>query len=264
MRIAIAQSNIHFEALEYQLEQAVRWTAQSARNGADCIVFPEMSFTGFSMHVKKIAAYSTRIIALMKQLAQQHKIAIGFGWVSENEAGMGQNHYTLMEKTGEIRLDYIKIHPFSYGKENQFFQSGSQIQFTSLCKIPISTLICYDLRFPELFRLAARHAALILVPANWLKQRSTHWDTLLRARAIENQVYILGVNCVGTQQDYHFVGGSCLINPEGKTIASCGTKEQLIYVEIENDISAFRAAFPTYQDVQLSRYAEMYQQEMQR
>lgn len=263
MRIAIAQTNIHFEALEYQLEQATHWMAESAKKGADCIVFPEMSFTGFSMHVPKISAYGTHTVSLMKQLAKTHHIAIGFGWVSESEAGMGQNHYTLMGKGGEILLDYVKIHPFSYGKEDQFFQSGSQIQFASLCEIPVSTLICYDLRFPELFRLAARHASLILVPANWLKQRSSHWSTLLRARAIENQVYILGVNCVGTQQDYQFVGGSCLFNPEGEIVVSCGAEEQLVYAEIENDVSAFRTAFPTCRDVQLARYAEMYQKEIQ-
>ena len=110
-----------------------------------------------------------------------------------------------------------------------------------------------------MFRIAARSAALIFVPANWLSRRSRHWQILLQARAIENQVYLLGVNCVGTQGDLQFVGGSQLVDPEGTVRLDCGSAEQLAYVTVDSDVAEFRQAFPTYRDSQTALYADLYQ-----
>ena len=198
MKIAIAQTEICFEEPEKNLRTAESWIEQAAQEGADAIFFPEMSFTGFSMHVEKVAAYANPIRQTMCRLAAQEHIAVGYGWTSCKPGGKGENHYTILGKSGEVLSDYVKIHPFSYGGEEQFYDSGTEIVHTVLEDFPVSTLICYDLRFPELFRAAAQTSRLIVVPANWLHQRTEHWRLLLRARAIENQVYVLGVNCVGT------------------------------------------------------------------
>ncbi|MGN1403639.1 MAG: nitrilase-related carbon-nitrogen hydrolase [Ruminococcus sp.] len=264
MKIAIAQTRIAFEKPADNLALAESWIAQASSAHCDGIVFPEMSFTGFSMHVSQIAPYSLEIRQKMVQLAQQYHIAIGYGWVSEEPDGKGKNHYTLLDSAGETVLDYVKIHPFSYGDEDQFYDSGDSIVSGTVCGIPVSALICYDLRFPEVFRLAARHSSLVLVPANWLERRSVHWQTLLRARAIENQVFVLGVNCVGTQQAYGFVGGSCLVDPEGNILADCGKEEALVYAEFTDDTAAYREAFPTYRDVKLPLYAKLYREETQK
>ena len=154
----------------------------------------------------------------MQTAAKQHRIHIGFVWTSAESDGRGKNHYTILTPDGESCLDYTKIHPFSYCQEDRFFQKGTQLAHATISGIPVSVLICYDLRFPEVFRIAARSAALIFVPANWLSRRSRHWQILLQARAIENQVYLLGVNCVGTQGDLQFVGGSQLVDPEGTVL----------------------------------------------
>lgn len=261
MKIAIAQTKIAFEKVADNLALAESWIARAAGERCDCIVFPEMSFTGFSMHVSRIASFSPEIRQKMMQLAQQHRIAIGFGWVSEEPNAKGKNHYTLLNSAGETVLDYVKIHPFSYGDEDRFYDSGDRIVSGTVCGIPMSALICYDLRFPEVFRLAARRSSLVLVPANWLERRSVHWQTLLRARAIENQVYVLGVNCVGTQQAYGFVGGSCLIDPEGNILADCGREEALVYAEFTDETAEFRETFPTYRDVKLPLYTKLYREE---
>lgn len=261
MKIAIAQTKIVFEKPADNLALAESWIVRAAGEHCDCIVFPEMSFTGFSMHVSRIASYSPEIQQNMIELAQQHRIAIGYGWVSEEPDGKGKNHYTLLNSVGETVLDYVKIHPFSYGNEDQFYHSGDKIVSGSICGITVSALICYDLRFPEVFRLAARRSSLVLVPANWLERRSAHWQTLLRARAIENQVYVLGVNCVGTQQAYHFVGGSCLVDPEGNMRADCGREEALVYAEFTDDTAEYRKAFPTYRDVKFPLYTKLYREE---
>ena len=95
--------------------------------------------------------------------------------------------------------------------------------------------------------------------ANWLHQRTEHWRLLLRARAIENQVYVLGVNCVGKQQSYTFDGQSCLADPEGNMCCVCGDAPELAFVTVENDTEQFRRAFPTCRDVKLPFYTELYQ-----
>ncbi len=258
MKIAIAQTEIAFEAQESNLKKAERLICQAAGSGADLIVFPEMSFTGFTMHVELAASLSDAALEKMQQLAVSYRIAVGFGWVALDADGRGENHYTLLDKSGSVVTDYTKIHPFSYGGEDQFYRSGEKIVYGLLCGIPLSTLICYDLRFPEVFRLAALRASLLIVPANWLSCRSKHWELLLRARAVENQVYVLGVNCVGCQNDYRFVGGSCLVNPEGETLVQCGSAEQIAFAVIEDDTPVFRERFPTCRDAQLKRYARWY------
>ncbi len=155
--------------------------------------------------------------------------------------------------------DYVKIHPFSYGGEDRFYHSGEKLTSAVLGEFSVGTLICYDLRFPEVFRAAAQKNRLLLVPANWLHQRTAHWRILLRARAIENQVYVLGVNCVGRQQSYTFDGQSCLVNPEGELLCTCGGEKQLVYVTIADDTEQFRQAFPTCRDVKISLYRKLYE-----
>ena len=110
MKIAIAQTEIMFEQPEENLANAAAWIAQAALAQADCIVFPEMSFTGFSMQVEKIAGYAPKIHEKMRQLAVQCGIAIGYGWTSQEQHGKGENHYTLLDKNGGVLSDYVKIH----------------------------------------------------------------------------------------------------------------------------------------------------------
>lgn len=262
MNIAIAQTEILFESQQTNLQFAADWITQASKNKADCIFFPEMSFTGFSMHAEKIASLSKAVPQTMQNLAKTYAIAIGFGYVSANANGTYGNHYQICDKNGDILLDYTKVHPFSYSGEDQFYQGGTDIVTAELCGLPISTILCYDLRFPEIFRLAAKNASLVLVPANWLAQRSEHWQILLRARAIENQVYVLGINCVGMQEEQHFLGDSCLINPEGVILAACGNATQLRYIEIQNDIAIYRENFLTIKDARFDWYIRQYQEKM--
>ena len=156
MKIAIAQAEIIFEQPEENLANAAAWIAQAAAAQADCIVFPEMSFTGFSMQVEKIAGYAPKIHEKMRQLAVQCGIAIGYGWTSQEQHGKGENHYTLLDKNGGVLSDYVKIHPFSYGGEDRFYHSGEKLTSAVLGEFSVGTLICYDLRFPEVFRKAGK------------------------------------------------------------------------------------------------------------
>lgn len=247
IKIALAQMNIIWEDKAANYKKAKALMKEAFEHGTEAIFFPEMSFTGFSMNteVTKETGYET--IACMKVLAQQYQMHIGFGWVKD----CGQkceNHYTIVDKEGNVISDYAKIHPFSYSGEDTKFQGGSAITQFQIKGIECSNFICYDLRFPEIFQQASKKAQVIIVPANWPAKRSEHWKTLLRARAIENQVYLLAVNCVGEIGGIYYSGDSGVFNPNGDLLASLSEKEGSLYCEILNDAGDFREAFPVKHD----------------
>ena len=145
---------------------------------------------------------------------------------------------------------YRKVHPFSYGGEDKLFTGGRELVTVDIDGWVVQPTICYDLRFPELYRAGSlRGTHLILVQANWPEARQAHWETLLRARAIENQAFVAGVNCLGTQETLRYVGGSMLISPKGETLALGGETEGLIKGKADLDLcKQWRRAFPALRD----------------
>lgn len=257
-KFAIAQTEIAFERPAKNLAVAKTWISKSAADGCQAIFFPEMSFTGFSMDAPKIAPQAAEIRAAMRAAAREHRIYIGYGAAVRDPDGQYRNRYYLLDDTGETILDYAKLHPFSFAGEDKIYAPGEQIEQGELCGVPISVLLCYDLRFPEVFRLAARDAHLLLVPSNWPGARMAHFDTLLRARAIENEVYVLGVNCTGMQNGALHQGGSCLYAPNGSALFRAGAEPTLQYVDFTDETAAHRRDFPTRPDARLTWYAKKY------
>lgn len=255
MRIALCQTNILFENKQENITHTKQLICRASEKGADLVVFPEMSFTGFSMNVQLTGEADSSTSSAMLELAQQNNIYIGFGWVKLVD-GKGENHYSIAAPYGELISDYIKIHSFAIGGEKDDFISGNVLPHTAEIKgHSISTFICFDLRFPEIFCAAAENSSLIIVAANWPEVRREHWITLLRARAVEEQVYIAGVNCTGRQGDISYSGDSMIIDPSGNILAraACG-KEDMLICDIQNDVHEIRAAFP----VAKSRKPELY------
>lgn len=247
MRIAICQMDIVWENKQENYQKASRFIEEASRCKSDLILFPEMSFTGFSMCIDITKEQHEESLEYIKKQAIQHKIAIGFGWVKAY-GEKAQNHYTVVNKRGELVNDYIKLHSFSYAGEDQFFTAGDQVKQCEIEGWGMSTFICYDLRFPEIFQAISNTVGIIVVAANWPAARAEHWKTLLRARAIENQLYIIGVNCVGWQNGQHYSGNSCMITPIGDIVASLSNKEGLIIEDIEDCIKEVRQAFQQKKD----------------
>ncbi len=137
------------------------------------------------------------------------------------------------------------------------FQGGSAVSYFALDGILCSSVICYDLRFPELFQILSEKAHVIIVAANWPAKRSAHWRALLQARAIENQVYILAVNCVGSIGESWYTGDSCVINPDGIVRAGLSGSEGMIYYELADDAAYYRTMFPVKQDRRKALYASL-------
>lgn len=243
MKIAICQLKIIWENKKKNMDKAIKFVKEACQQNVDIIFFPEMSLTGFSMNIKLTKEESNETVDIIKKLAVENGIAIGIGWVKGNEA-KAENHYTVIDSGGNIASDYIKIHLFSYSGEDLYFEPGNKTVVFKINNIMMSTLICYDLRFPETFQEVSNIANFIIVAANWPDKRNKHWECLLKARAIENQVYIIGVNCFGRQQEQYYSGNSCIINPNGEVLGTLSDAEGSIIIEVQDDVQQFRNAFP--------------------
>ncbi|WP_017414068.1 nitrilase-related carbon-nitrogen hydrolase [Clostridium tunisiense] len=272
MKIALAQTDIIWEDKKANLHIAESFIAKASEENIDLILFPEMCFTGFTMNVEncgEVYDWNSEIpsqssaettIALVKTLAINHGINIGFGYI-EKILGQakGRNNYAIMSKDGEILSNYSKIHPFSFGTESHYYFGGEKIVHCRVNNLNVSTFICYDLRFPEIFQIASKEAELITVAASWPKGRINHWIDLLKARAIENQCYIAGINRVGIGDGLEYNGNSLIVDPLGNIVASSLENiEGLIVAELDVDlVHSLRRDFPLKADRRESLYKEL-------
>ena len=256
MKAALCQFRIEYEEKEQNLQRAEQMIAAAAEAHAKIIFFPEMSFTGFSMQVSVTGEPDGETLRRMQQYARTYGIAAGFGWVKKH-ADKGENHYTVVDENGAVLADYVKIHPFSYSGENAVFVPGSRTAVFTYSGVTFGLFICYDLRFPEIFRAVSGQAEVLVVAANWPEARIAHWNKLLEARAIENQSWVLGINCVGEQQACSYNGCSRAVTPEGETAAVLPDREGLLFCEIGEEAARFRQSFPALRDRRNALYKEL-------
>jgi omega-amidase len=220
------------------------------------LVLPELFSTGFldesSLPKEGLAAEDR---AFLSALARRLECWVAGSTVEAGPPGADgnagyRNLSLLFAPDGSERTAYRKTHPFSYGGEDRFFSQGNEIVTAEIEGWVVQPTICYDLRFPELYRAGSQRGVhLILVQANWPQARQAHWETLLRARAIENQAFVAGVNCTGTQESLAFAGGSLLLNPKGETLAQGGETEGLVRGRVDLDAcKQWRKQFPALRD----------------
>lgn len=258
MRVSLCQLNIAFEDKKINSFSAEKYICQSAEMGADIVFFPEMTLTGFSMNVSAVGDKNSETVNLMKHLADKYKIAVGFGWV-KCLSGMGENHYTIVDRNAFVVSDYIKIHPFSYSGEDKYYIPGRSVSTFEMCGKKISTFVCYDLRFPEVFRAVSMECEIIAAAANWPKARIAHWKKLLEARAVENQCWMLGVNCCGEQQGSIYDGCSRIVSPMGDVVCSLENEEGILLYDLSDEASECRKSFPVNKDRRTELYMELFQ-----
>jgi Predicted amidohydrolase len=257
MKVALFQMNIIWENKEANFLNIEKKLKVVSKQNIDLFLLPEMSFTGFSMRTDLTKENDHKTLKKLTVYAKKYNIAIGFGWVKDC-GEISENHYTIVGKQGDVLSDYVKIHPFSYAGEDKKFQSGKEIKFFELDNIIFSTFICYDLRFPEIFQIASKRASVILVPANWPASRAEHWKCLLRARAIENQVYIIAINCVGEINKLSYSGDSCIIDPDGNILLELANEEGILEYDLNDNVQEIRDFFPVKMDRKEDVYYEFY------
>ncbi|MCB1159286.1 MAG: carbon-nitrogen family hydrolase, partial [Leptospiraceae bacterium] len=173
------------------------------------------------------------------------------GWIQENGEKAPLNTFSFFFPNGEVK-HYLKNHPFSFVGEEKFYTAGEELCCFDYKGFSLSLLICYDLRFPEIFRRSAGQTDLYLLIANWPDERIEHWDTLLKARAIENQAFVLGVNRVGNtgkRNVKNFPGHTSLYDPFGKNLIQDTGREEIFIVEISKEtLQFYRNKFPFLKD----------------
>lgn len=256
MKIALYQMHVVWENKEANYIKFEEKLKEIYEKKVDLFLLPEMSFTGFSMETDVTKESHLETVNKMAGYAKKYRMAIGFGWVKDC-GEKSENHYTVVNKNGEIISDYVKIHPFSFSGEDRKFCGGGKIDNFKFEGIPFSSFICYDLRFPEIFQIASKKAHIILVPANWPQKRNEHWKCLLQARAIENQVYVFAVNCVGEIGGVDYSGDSCVINPNGEILLELSGQEGILEYELTDDVESFRKKFSVRNDRNEHLYCEL-------
>ncbi len=216
---------------------------------ADLVVLPEMFNTGFTMNVKKQAQLPTgEAILWLKQMAKEYNFAI-MGSIIITDGSKTYNRLIMAYPTGEINW-YNKRHLFRMGDEHKSFAAGSQKLISNYMGWRICPLICYDLRFPVWSRNQNNYDLLIYV-ANWPAARRKVWKTLLKARAIENQSYVIGVNRVGIDgMNIEYSGDSVVIDPKGIVISQLSESTEGIGIATIslNELQQFRDKFPVHYD----------------
>lgn len=166
----------------------------------------------------------------------------------DGEEKLVTNRFTLLDKEGTVVGEYKKMHPFTYGGESDCYAKGNEIVTVPFLGRKIALFICYDLRFPEIFQIAAREADVLLVIANWPQIRREHWQTLLRARAIETQSYVVGVNCVGMHDGCAYSGDSMAVDSIGNILGMLSGREGLLVCDLDDRAWSLRHKFSTRAD----------------
>lgn len=237
MRVALCQLNTAWEDKEANKKRISRIVAGVR---TDWLVFPEMALTGFSMNARA-TELSRADIEFFRSLARRKRAAVTFGGVLKN-----RNCSVTFDSGGRKLCQYSKIHLFSLAHENKHFEPGTAAKSFRFTGLRVSPLVCYDLRFPYVFRMSAD---IFVIIANWPSARVEHWTTLLRARAIENQAFVIGVNRVGRDPNVSYPGNSMVVEPDGSVALKCGGKEGVFEVAIDTSkVECVRKSFPVLKD----------------
>lgn len=249
IRISIVQTDIVWENKQENL-RLLHEKLQSLCGTTEIVVLPEMFSTGFSMNSQQLAEpVSGETITTLKQWASQFQLAITGSYIAVDD-GEYYNRAFFLTPEGEAHY-YDKRHLFRMGREDEHFSAGNERLIISYLGWNICLLVCYDLRFPVWSRNVNNQYDLLIYAANWPTPRRSVWNTLLRARALENQCYVCGVNRVGTdnhQLDYN--GGSILYSALGEEVASLPDREEGIATTAISlsTLHQFREKFPVWKD----------------
>ena len=214
----------------------------------DCIILPETFATGFLRNPNEISEKEYNLIpAWMVQKAKLLNTCIA-GSNPYRYEGKYYNRFTAAFPDGKME-HYDKRHVFTMGGEKEYFHGGRERMIFEIKGWKIMPLVCYDLRFPVWSRNNL-HYDLLLYVANWPKARNHVWETLLMARAMENQCYVAGINRIGTDgQGVEYKGQSQVISPKGEIIAKLDTNEDILTVSLSRDeLQQFRKKFPAWND----------------
>jgi predicted amidohydrolase len=254
MQLACCQFDIAWEDKPANYRRVTDLVRSAKLTPGALLLLPEMFATGFSMNtaatVEPLDGPTAKFLA---SLARENRIhVLGGAVITDTETGRPRNEALAFDPAGRLAAHYAKVYPFSVSREHEHHAAGESVAFFEWSGLRASPAVCYDLRFPELFRRAAGGGAELLpVIANWPLTRQAHWVTLLRARAVENQAYVAGCNRVGRDGvGLEYAGGSQVIDYGGNVLADAGAGETVISATVDpHALRAYRRKLPFLADM---------------
>jgi len=251
LNISLAQMNIALGDVARNFRKMQEWSAEAARRGSHLVVFPELWSTGYALdQAKELASVlNSGMFSQVTTVAQQNKIAV-VGSILEKRGVEVANSAAMFTPNGRLMGVYRKIHLFRLFEEEKWLSPGNAPLSMDLPWGETALAICYDLRFPELFRqYAVNGAKMIILPAEWPVTRVEHWRALLVARAIENQCFMIATNAAGDTGGTVFGGHSMIVDPWGKIVIEGGEDPMLLTAEIDLDlVDEVRGRIPVFED----------------
>jgi len=258
MRAHLVQLDIRWEDKGANFRRVEDLLDGAGVSSGDLVLLPELFDTGFSMNTEATADKDGRTVAFLVELATDLGAFVQGGrTVHACHCAKASNVMSVVSPEGKLLDEYAKIHPFSLGKEQEHFEAGTRVTTWDWNGVRVCPAICYDLRFPELFRRGlSMGAELFALGACWLETRHAHWKPLLVARAIENQAFVLGVNRTGRDPTANYLGGSVAIGPRGEVLGELDSREAVLSVEIDpGEVRRWREKFPAWKDGRLGGLA---------
>ncbi|QLG47463.1 carbon-nitrogen family hydrolase [Natrinema halophilum] len=267
LTLALAQLRVEAGEVERNVDRALTAVSRAADRGADLVALPELFNVGyfaFDLYERYAEPFAGETFTRLREAAADHGIAVLAGSIVEDLAATESvetpapeglsNTAALFDADGELGLVYRKHHLFGYDSaESDLLVHGESLETTVIGGLTVGVTTCYDLRFPELYRrLVDDGVELILVPSAWPYPRIEHWQTLSRARAIENQSYVATINGTGEFDDATLLGRSSVYDPWGISLASSGDDPALFTAEIDpRTVADVREEFPALRDRRL-------------
>ncbi len=259
LRVAAIQHDIVWHDREANFARIAPSIAGAVAGGAGLVLLTETFSTGFSFDTPGIGEPEGGPSSqFLSEQATTHDVWVG-GSCPEIEPTWSEgsapdqddrpsNSFVLAGPDGTVHR-YRKIHPFTHAGEEKYVRAGTEFVTVDVERVRVSLFVCYDLRFADEFWALAADTDAYLVVANWPAKRRLHWQTLLRARAIENQAYVVGVNRVGTGGDIDYVGDSAIIDPLGEVLASGAGAETVLFADLDPaHVASTRSHFRFLQD----------------
>jgi predicted amidohydrolase len=262
LRAALGEFDTGWHDPDTAVRRAHDVIAAAARLHARLVVLPEMCTTGFTMEgtrwAQPLATDSGASGAIAAAAREFHVWVLAGLAVREETPSRLVNAAVLFDPSGSIAAVYRKQRLFTYAGEHEVYSPGDGPVVVTIDGARVGLFICFDLRFPELFRAVAPDIDAALIIANWPERRRAHWDILTRARAIENQCYVVAVNRTGTGDDVEYDGGSVAYDPWGEPVGIGGGGNMPRVVDIDPArVKLVRARYPFLRELELAREAQV-------
>lgn len=260
MKVALVSIDQCWEDKSSNISQISELMLEVIKGNPDLIVFPEMTLTGFTMKSSEFAEdYSNSdTLSYFSVLAHMYEVDIAFGMIQKGGI-KPTNNLVVVTRHSEKLLNYAKMHPFSYSKEDSFYSKGKELGLFNYQGVVFGGTICYDLRFPELYQALSKDAKAIINIANWPKRRVGDWRLLLQARALENQCFVIGVNRTGVDGNgLEYEKSSMVVGPNGVIHKPYQSNGNIDFYEINfKEVDEYRKSFPVKNDRRIELYKQI-------